>query len=90
VSAAPRVGWRGTGRDGSNAQEKRDRGKGPGKPSGGVTAHPTYSSTSLFFPCPFCHDTTLQHHRLLSVTANVTGQQLMVHYRLHPGDVQVM
>jgi hypothetical protein len=24
------------------------------------------------FPCPFRHDTTLQQHRLLSVTANVT------------------
>src|SRR5215211_5387269 len=23
------------------------------------------------FPCPFCHDTTLQHYRLLSVTKSV-------------------
>ena len=32
------------------------------------------------FSCPFRHDTTLQHHRLLSVTANVTrprGSELL-------------
>jgi hypothetical protein len=32
--------------------------------------HPTHSSTLL--SCLFCHNTTLQHHRLLSVTKSVT------------------
>jgi hypothetical protein len=33
-------------------------------------AHPTDFST--LFPCPFYHNTTLQHYRLLSVTTTVT------------------
>src|SRR5215204_566652 len=33
-------------------------------------AHPTHSLT--LFPCPFCHNTTLQHHRLQNVTARVS------------------
>jgi hypothetical protein len=27
-------------------------------------------------PCPFCHNTTLQHYRLLSVTINVTREKV--------------
>src|ERR671912_896041 len=37
-----------------------------------TAAHPISSST--LFPCPFRHNPTLQHYRLLSVTANVTGR----------------
>jgi hypothetical protein len=33
-------------------------------------AHPTDFST--LFPCPFCHNPTLQHYRLPVVTATVT------------------
>ena len=35
-----------------------------------MVAYPTDSS--LRTPCSFCHDPTLQQHRLLSVTTNVT------------------
>src|SRR5215203_1121330 len=34
--------------------------------------HPTYSSA--LFPCPFSHNTTLQHDRLPSVTTTVTSR----------------
>ena len=30
------------------------------------------ADTSTLFHCPLCHNTTLQHHRLPSVTTNVT------------------
>ena len=42
----------------------------PCEPCGGAVAYPTDSST--LFPCPFCHNTTLQHYPLPSVTTNVT------------------
>ncbi len=35
---------------------------------------------STLFPCPFCHNTTLQHYRLPSVT----GQHLMAQFRRGP------
>jgi hypothetical protein len=41
------------------------------------------------FLCSFRHDTTLQQHRLLSVTASVTRQQLMEQFRPHLGGVSV-
>src|SRR5215204_29904 len=42
----------------------------PGQPCSSAVAHPIDSST--LFPCPFCHNPTLQHYRLPSVTTNVT------------------
>src|SRR5215217_1086800 len=41
---------------------------------GGWRAHSTDSST--LFPCPFCHDTTLQHDRLPSVPTTVTKEKI--------------
>ena len=38
----------------------------PGESDINITCHPTDSWT--LFPCLSCHDTTLQHHRLPSVT----------------------
>src|SRR5215218_3343966 len=38
----------------------------PSQPRGGAALHPTNFST--LFPCPFCHNTTLQQDRLPSVT----------------------
>ena len=51
-------------------------------------AHPTDSST--LFACPFCHNPTLQHYRLLNATATVTRQQLMDPFHPYLGDVRVM
>src|SRR5215203_3064632 len=42
--------------------------------AGGWRAHPTVSSTVL--SCPFSHNTTLQHYRLLSATATVTNEKI--------------
>ena len=53
-------------RDGRGGHDQRETGKRPSKPSGDAVAHPTDSSTVL--SCSFCHDTTLQHYRLCSVT----------------------
>jgi hypothetical protein len=39
--------------------------------SGAAVAHPTDSSPLILSSYPFCHDTTLQHHRLLDLKANV-------------------
>jgi hypothetical protein len=45
----------------------------PAEPSGGAGAHPTnFSTPPACALCPFCHNTTLRHYRLLSVTTNVT------------------
>ena len=44
----------------------------PSERSGAAVAHPTDSSPLILFSYPFCHDTTLQHHRLLGVKTNVT------------------
>ena len=49
-----------------------ERHQRPGQPCGAALAHPIGSS-ALLFACPFCHDTTLQHHRLLNVTKGVTS-----------------
>src|SRR5215208_8033247 len=51
-------------------ERQRQRTHRPREPRSRVAAHPTASST--LFPCPFCHNTTLQHDRLPSVTATVT------------------
>src|SRR5215212_10893736 len=37
----------------------------PSERSGAAVAHPTDSPPLTLFSYPFCHDTTLQHHRLL-------------------------
>src|SRR5215213_4903968 len=42
----------------------------PCQPCGGAALHSTDSST--LFHCPFCHNPTLQHYRLLNATATVT------------------
>src|SRR5215217_4172174 len=52
----------------------------PSKPGSASGAHPTDSSLAL--PCFFCHDTTLQHYRILSLTKGVTRQQLIDQF--HP------
>src|SRR5215211_6074110 len=44
----------------------------PRQPGSGVGAQPTDSLT--LFPCPFCHNTTLQDDRLPSVTKAVTSR----------------
>jgi hypothetical protein len=44
----------------------------PSDPSGDAVAHPTDSSPLILFSCPFCHNPTLQHYRLQSVTTTVT------------------
>src|SRR5215207_9947978 len=51
-----------------------DRTQRPSEPCGGAAAHPIDSSTLL--PCPFCHNTTLQHDRLQSVTTTVTKEKI--------------
>ena len=61
--------------DGSEAQEKRERGKGPGKPSGGAGPHPTEPSAPSL-PCPFGHNTTLQHYLLRSVAPTTTSPKV--------------
>src|SRR5215210_7044892 len=57
----------------------------PGRCRGACT-HPIDYST--VFPCPFCHNTTLQHYRLSSITINVTRQRLMGQFHPHLGDVE--
>jgi hypothetical protein len=42
----------------------------PCEPCCGAVTRPTDSSGLL--SCPFCHNATLLHYRLLSVTTNVT------------------
>src|SRR5215211_1308626 len=60
------------------AQRSQHHGECPQRPSepcgGDAGAHPTQSS--LPFLCPFCHNTTLQHYRLPSVTATVTNEKI--------------
>src|SRR5215203_709708 len=46
----------------------------PCQPRSRTSAHPTDSSP--LFPCPFCHNPTLQHYRLPSVTTTVTKQNI--------------
>src|SRR5215210_2510602 len=53
----------------------------PSQPGSGVGAQPTDSSP--LFPCPFCHDTTLQQYRLLNVTKAVTRKQGIEQFHLH-------
>src|SRR5215204_33440 len=43
----------------------------PGEPGGAAMVHPI-GSALLPLSCSFCHNTTLQHHRLKSVTKCVT------------------
>ena len=47
-----------------------ETGERPRQPGGGTVTQPTDSSALL--PCSFCHDVTLQHYRLASVTTTVT------------------
>src|SRR5918994_5094655 len=42
----------------------------PGDHPSGAAAR--LADTSTLFPCPFCHNTTLQHYRLPNVTTTVT------------------
>src|SRR5215208_6497221 len=59
------------------AQRRQHHGECPQRPSepcGDAGAHPTQSSHP--FLCPFCHNTTLQHYRLPSVTATVTNEKI--------------
>src|SRR5215218_9867386 len=60
------------------AQRRQHHGECPQRPSepcgADAGAHPTQSS--LPFLCPFCHNTTLQHYRLPSVTATVTNEKI--------------
>jgi hypothetical protein len=45
-------------------------------------ARPTDSSKP--FLCPFRHNNTLQHYRLLSVTTNVTGTNFWINIAYAP------
>src|SRR5215203_4170606 len=53
-----------------------------GQPRGDASAHLTDPST--LFPCPFCHNHTLQHYRLPSVTTTVTKQKIQHELRRIP------
>src|SRR5215212_8736346 len=68
------------------AQRRQHHGECPQRPSepcgGDAVAHPTQSS--LPFLCPFCHNTTLQHYRLPSVTATVTNEKIQGELRRIP------
>src|SRR5215212_7536565 len=68
------------------AQRRQHHGECPQRPSepcgGDAGAHPTQSS--LPFLCPFCHNTTLQHYRLPSVTATVTNEKIQGELRRIP------
>jgi hypothetical protein len=48
-------------------QDERQAAQRPGQPCGGTAAHPT--DFLPVFPCPFCHNPTLQRYRLPNVTS---------------------
>ena len=51
-----------------------DRPHRPCYPCGSTDVHPTDSSTLCL--CPFCHNPTLHHYRLPSVTTTVTKEKI--------------
>src|SRR5215217_5782709 len=53
----------------------------PGEPGGGAAAHPIDSSS--LSPCSFCHNPTLQHYRLSSVTKALRGAVVSELLRIH-------